>query len=77
VVVERASGDLRRRCQLADGDLVEGACPELLDRGDATVALTMPGTDVQRMLDAHDPDAPVGPLFVVDSMDQSTDSATQ
>jgi catechol 2,3-dioxygenase-like lactoylglutathione lyase family enzyme len=32
-------------------------------------ALTMPGTDVQLMLDAHDPDAPLGPLFVVDSVE--------
>ena len=28
----------------------------------------MPGTDVQLMLDANDPDAPLGPLFVVDSV---------
>ena len=37
--------------------------------GEATVALAMPGTDVQLMLDANDPDAPVGPLFVVDSVE--------
>ena len=37
--------------------------------GDATVALTMPGTDVQLMLDSHEPDAPAGPLFVVDSVE--------
>jgi hypothetical protein len=37
--------------------------------GDATVALVVPGTDVQLMLDANDPDAPVGPLFVVDSVE--------
>ncbi len=37
--------------------------------GDATVALAMPGTDVQLMLDAHAPDAPAGPLFVVDSVE--------
>lgn len=36
--------------------------------GDATVALTLPGTGVQLMLDSHDADAPVGPLFVVDSV---------
>jgi len=36
--------------------------------GDATVALVLPGSDVQIMLDANDPDAPVGPLFVVDSV---------
>ena len=36
--------------------------------GDATVALTLPGTDVQLMLDSNDPDAPSGPLFVVDSV---------
>lgn len=37
--------------------------------GDATVALALPGTDVQLMLDANDPDAPLGPLFVVDSVE--------
>ena len=37
--------------------------------GDATVALALPGTEVQLMLDANDPDAPVGPLFVVDSVE--------
>lgn len=36
--------------------------------GDATVALAVPGTDVQLMLDSNVPDAPVGPLFVVDSL---------
>jgi catechol 2,3-dioxygenase-like lactoylglutathione lyase family enzyme len=36
--------------------------------GDATVAMSLPGTEVQLMLDAHDPGAPVGPLFVVDSV---------
>jgi catechol 2,3-dioxygenase-like lactoylglutathione lyase family enzyme len=36
--------------------------------GDATVVLSLPGTDVQLMLDANDPDAPFGPLFVVDSV---------
>ncbi|HET6754139.1 MAG TPA: VOC family protein [Jiangellaceae bacterium] len=42
---------------------------EVWREGDATVALTLPGTDVQLMLDAHDPDAPLGPLFVVDSVE--------
>ena len=42
---------------------------EVWREGDATVALAMPGTDVQLMLDAHDPDAPLGPLFVVDSVE--------
>lgn len=37
--------------------------------GDETVALAIPGTEVQIMLDAHDPDAPVGPLFIVDSVE--------
>jgi len=41
---------------------------EVWREGDATVALSLPGTDVQLMLDANDPDAPVGPLFVVDSV---------
>jgi catechol 2,3-dioxygenase-like lactoylglutathione lyase family enzyme len=36
--------------------------------GDATVVLTMPGTEVQLMLDANDPSAPMGPLYVVDSV---------
>lgn len=36
--------------------------------GDTTVALTQPNSDVQVMLDANDPKAPVGPLFVVDSV---------
>lgn len=37
--------------------------------GDATVALALPGSDAQIMLDAHDPGAPAGPLFVVDSVE--------
>ena len=41
---------------------------EVWREGDATVALALPGSDVQLMLDAHDPDAPLGPLFVVDSV---------
>ena len=36
--------------------------------GDSTVVLTMPGTEVQLMLDANDPSAPVGPIFIVDSV---------
>ena len=43
-------------------------CQEVWREGDATVALTLPGTDVQLMLDSNDPSAPVGPLFVVDSV---------
>ncbi len=42
---------------------------ELWREGDATVALTIPGSDVQLMLDANDSSAPVGPLFVVDSVE--------
>jgi catechol 2,3-dioxygenase-like lactoylglutathione lyase family enzyme len=41
---------------------------EVWREGEATVALTLPNSDVQVMLDANDPDAPVGPLFVVDSV---------
>jgi catechol 2,3-dioxygenase-like lactoylglutathione lyase family enzyme len=37
--------------------------------GDATVALSLPGSDVQVMLDAHDANAPLGPVFVVDSLE--------
>ena len=36
--------------------------------GDSTVSLTMPGTEVQLMLDANDPDAAPGPIFVVESV---------
>ena len=43
--------------------------PEAWREGDSTVVLTMPGTDVQLMLDANDPDAPLGPLFVVESVE--------
>ena len=42
---------------------------EVWREGDATVALALPGTDTQLMLDAHDPAAPAGPLFIVDSVD--------
>lgn len=38
--------------------------------GDLTVALAIPGSDVQLMLDAHDGSAPPGPLFVVDSVEE-------
>ncbi|MDN5857761.1 MAG: VOC family protein [Pseudonocardia sp.] len=43
-------------------------CTEMWREGDSTVALALPGSDVQLMLDAHDPDAPLGPLFVVGSV---------
>lgn len=43
-------------------------CEEVWREGDATVALSLPGTNVQLMLDANDPSAPAGPLFVVDSV---------
>jgi hypothetical protein len=36
--------------------------------GDSTVALAVPGTTTQLMLDAHDANAPVGPIFIVDSV---------
>ena len=42
---------------------------EMWREGDSTVALALPGSDVQLMLDANDPDAPVGPLFVVGSVE--------
>jgi hypothetical protein len=42
---------------------------EMWREGDATVALSIPGTDVQLMLDSNDPSAPAGPLFVVDSVE--------
>lgn len=43
---------------------------EVWREGDATVALSLPGTDVQLMLDTNNPDAPLGPLFVVDSVEE-------
>lgn len=43
---------------------------EVWREGDTTVALGIPGSDVQLMLDATDPDAPVGPLFVVESVEE-------
>src|SRR5262249_24356182 len=42
---------------------------EVWREGDTTVALSQPGSDVQLMLDANDPNAPVGPVFVVDSVE--------
>jgi catechol 2,3-dioxygenase-like lactoylglutathione lyase family enzyme len=42
---------------------------EMWREGDATVALAVPGSDVQLMLDSNDAHAPVGPLFVVDSVE--------
>lgn len=45
-------------------------CDEVWREGDTTVALTLPGADVQLMLDANDATAPVGPLFVVGSVVQ-------
>jgi catechol 2,3-dioxygenase-like lactoylglutathione lyase family enzyme len=41
---------------------------EVWREGDSTVALSLPGSDLQLMLDSSDPDAPLGPLFVVDSV---------
>jgi catechol 2,3-dioxygenase-like lactoylglutathione lyase family enzyme len=41
---------------------------EIWREGETTIALSMPGTDVQLMLDSNDGDAPVGPLFVVESV---------
>ena len=36
--------------------------------GDTTVALVVPGSDTQLMLDSNDPDATPGPVFVVDNV---------
>ncbi|MFV0372973.1 VOC family protein [Microbacterium sp.] len=41
---------------------------ELWREGDTTVALALPGSEVQIMLDANDPTAPISPVFVVDSV---------
>ncbi len=41
---------------------------EVWREGDTTVALSLPGSDVELMLDANDSSAPVGPVFVVDSV---------
>lgn len=43
-------------------------CEEVWREGETTVALTLPGTDTQLMLDANDPSAPFGPLFIVDDV---------
>ncbi|MGB5951944.1 MAG: VOC family protein [Ornithinimicrobium sp.] len=42
---------------------------EVWREGEATVVLAMPGTEVKLMLDANDPEAPAGPLFIVDSVE--------
>lgn len=42
---------------------------EMWREGDSTAALTLAGSDTHVMLDASDPDAPVGPMFVVDSVE--------
>ncbi len=42
---------------------------EVWREGDATAALALPDGGVQVMLDANDPQAPVGPLFLVDSVE--------
>ncbi len=43
---------------------------EVWREGDSTIALTLPGSEVQIMLDSNDPTAPVGPQFVVDSVEE-------
>lgn len=43
-------------------------CTEAWREGDSTAALMLPGSDVQVMLDASDPDAPAGPILVVESV---------
>jgi hypothetical protein len=42
---------------------------ELWREGDSTAALSLPGSEAQIMLDANDPTAPPGPMFVVDSVE--------
>jgi len=42
---------------------------EVWREGDSTAALALPGSEVQLMLDANDPTAPPGPIFVVDSVE--------
>ena len=44
-------------------------CTEVWREGESTVALTLPGSDAQLMLDSNDPNAPSGPLFVVESVE--------
>ena len=41
---------------------------EVWREGETTIALSMPGSGLQLMLDSNDADAPVGPLFVVESV---------
>ena len=41
---------------------------ELWREGETTAALTLAGSEVQIMLDASDPGASVGPMFVVESV---------
>ena len=41
---------------------------EVWREGDTTVALKLPDSEVQLMLDGNDPEAPAGPVFVVDSV---------
>ncbi|WP_127794854.1 VOC family protein [Agromyces sp. LHK192] len=43
---------------------------EVWREGDTTAALTLPGSDVQLMIDSNDADAPPGPVFVVDSVER-------
>lgn len=41
---------------------------EVWREGDSTAAITLPGSDVQIMLDSNDPTAPAGPMLVVESV---------
>lgn len=41
---------------------------EVWREGETTAALALPGSEAQLMLDANDPEAPAGPVFVVDSV---------
>lgn len=41
---------------------------EVWREGETTAALVLPGSEVQLMVDANDPKAPVGPVFVVESL---------
>ena len=43
---------------------------ELWREGDSTAAISLAGSDTQIMLDSTDPDAAVGPIFVVDSVEK-------
>ena len=43
---------------------------ELWREGDSTAALSLPGSELQVMLDSTDPDAAVGPIFVVESVEK-------